>query len=243
MNNNTKELYKNIGEAAVDTVMATVDVMTFGTATNLMDLGDKILTHYQNSQRLHAIKQLNYFYETPSRLFKINMEVFKEEHKDYEEIILDLLKTLDLTIHKTQSEMLARLFECYILNEINSEKFHHLKYIIVKIDQYLLNKLEEYLPDEEITSRKFDLEYESLGGGALYRNDAEFTKESISYDRKIWSFFSTRKEKIPPEFINFEFYHASDMQSFAGAEFIPRQEYQPTRFFLWFVTHILRNNN
>lgn len=243
MEKNSKEIYKNIGEAVVDTVMTAIGVTTFGVSTNLVDFGEKVITHYHNSQRVHAIKQLKHFYDTPSRLFHINMEVFKEEHEDYEEIILDLLKTLDLTIHKKQSEMLARVFECYVLNEINADKFHHLKYIVVKLDQYLLNKLENYLPDDTITTRKFDLEHESIGLDAIFGATQKYSKKEISYDRKVWSFFGNKEKNVPQEFINFEFYEAVDMISFAGAETIPQQEYKPTRFFLWFVTHILRNNN
>ncbi|WMG20102.1 hypothetical protein [Acinetobacter johnsonii] len=243
MNRNSKEIYKNIGEAVVDTAMGALDVMTFGTATNVLDLADKIGTHYQNLQKLHAIKQLEHFYKTPSRLWSINLKDFKKEHKDYEEIVLDLLKTLDLTIHRNQSEMLARLFECYVLNEINTAKFHHLKYIIVKLDQHLINTLESYLPDQTITTKKFDLEYEALGGGALYRNDADYTQEEVAYDRKIWSFFSTKKENVPQELINFGFYDAIEIPLTMDLEKLPQQEYKPTRFFLWFVTHILRDND
>lgn len=243
MDNNSKELYKNIGEAVVDTAMTALGVATFGVSTNLVDFGEKVLTHYQNSQRLHAIKQLKHFYDTPSRLWNINMQDFKDKHEDHQEIVLDLLKTLDLTIHKMQAEMLARLFECYILDEIDFDKFHQLKYIIVKLDQYLINILESYLPDQTITTKKFDLEYEPLGGGALYRNDADYTREEVSYDRKVWSFFSTKKENVPQELINFEFYKAIEVPLTMDLEKLPQPEYKPTRFFLWFVTHILRDNN
>lgn len=239
----SKEIYKNIGEAFVDTAMTAFGVATFGISTNLVDLGDKVIIHYHNSQRVHAIKQLKYFYDTPSRLWNINMQNFKEKYEDHQEIVLDLLKTLDLTIHKKQSEMLARLFECYILDEITTNKFHHLKYIVVKLDQYLLNKLEEYLPDDTITNRKFDLEYESIGFDVHFGDIQKHSEEEVSYDRKINKFFGNKNKNPPQEFINFEFYEAIDMISFAGAETMPQQEYKPTRFFLWFVTHILRDNN
>ncbi|HGI7032715.1 TPA: hypothetical protein ACJTOE_004580, partial [Klebsiella aerogenes] len=191
----------------------------------------------------HAMKQLQHFYQTPSRLWNINMQDFKEKHVDYEEIVLDLLKTLDLTIHKNQSEMLARLFECYVLNEIETAKFHHLKYIIVKLDQHLINVLESYLPDQTITSKKFDLEYKTLGGGVLFRNDTNHPQEELSYDRKIWNFFSQNKECVPQELINFGFYEAIEIRLTMDLEKLPQQKYKPTRFFLWFVTHILRDNN
>lgn len=243
MDRNSREIYKNIGEAVVDTAMTAIGVATFGVSTNLVDFGEKIFTHYNNSQRAHAIKQLKHFYDTPSRLWNINMQTFKEKHKDHQEVVLDLLKTLDLTIHKQQSEMLARLFECYILEEISTEKFHHIKYIVVKLDQYLLNKLEEYVPDDVITTRKFDLEHGSIGLDAIFGDNTKYSKEEVSYDRKIWSFFGRKAKNIPQEFINFEFYRAIDMPNLAGAETIPLQEYEPTRFFLWFVTHILKDNN
>ncbi|MGE8646235.1 hypothetical protein [Acinetobacter vivianii] len=242
MDNNTKEIYKNIGEAIVDTAMAAFNVMTFGTATNLVDLGDKVFTHYQNSQRVHAIKQLKHFYDTPSRLWVNNLNDFKDKHTDHQEIVLDLLKTLDLTIHKNQSEMLARLFECYILDEIDTAKFHHLKYIIVKLDQHLINVLESYLPDQTITTKKFDLEHESIGLRSIFDTEHHYTKEEISYDRKIWSFLGGKKKNVPQEFVTFEFYKAIEMPITMDQEKLPQQEYSPTRFFLWFVTHILKNN-
>lgn len=243
MDQNSKELYKNIGEAVVDTAMTALGVATFGISTNLVDFGEKIFTHYHNSQRAHAIKQLHHFYKTPSRLLTINIEVFKEEHKDYEEIVLDLLKTLDLTIHQKQSEMLARLFECYVLNEIDTAKFHHLKYIIVKLDQHLINIIESHLPDPVITRKKFDLEYESIGFHTLFGIDTKYSNEEKSYDRKVMNFFSQKNTNVPQELINFGFYESIEIPLTIDLEKLPQQEYKPTRFFLWFITSILLDNN
>ena len=242
MNSNSKEVYKIIGEAVVDSVMAVADVMTFGTATNLMELGDKVITHYQNSQRLHSIKQLNHFYQTPSRLSAVNFKVFKEEHDDYQEIVLDLLKTLDLTVHKKQSEMLARLMECYILKEIDDKKFHHIKNIIVKLDQHLTNKLEEYLP-KDIVGKKFDLEYEFIGLSELFEKGISYTQEEKSYDFKVSNFLTTSHENIPQEFISAEFYTAVDIPLTMDQEKLPQQKYKPTTLFLWFITNIFKDNN
>ena len=136
MDNNTKEVCKNVGEAVVDSVMAVVDAMTFGSATNVTDLVDKLGSYYNSLQRTHAIKQLSRFYNTPSRLFQINLEDFKQNHNDYVEIVLDLLKTLDLTVDEKQAVLLAKLFECYVLAEINQDRYLKWKYVITKLDAY-----------------------------------------------------------------------------------------------------------
>lgn len=243
MDSNSREIYKNIGEAVVDTAMTVVNTMTFGVSTNLMDLGDKVLTHYRNSQRIHALKQLKYFYDTPSRLLGANMQVFKEEHTDHEEIILDLLKTLDLTVHKKQSEMLGRLLECYILNEIDTDRFHHLKYVIVKLDQYLLNKLESYLPEESIANIKFDLNYKWIGIEELLENSSFYTQDEITYGQKVGNFLGTKQEKVHQEFITFEFYEPIEIPLTMDLDKMPQQDYKPTKLFLWFITNILKDNN
>lgn len=245
MDNNSKELYKNIGEAVVDTVMTALGVATFGVSTNLVDFGEKVFTHYQNSKKIHAIKQLKYFYDTPSRLLAVNLQDFKEKHADYEEIVLDLLKTLDLTIHKKQSEMLARLMECFILDEIDEKKFHQIKNIVVKLDQHLIYKLEEYLPNDDIAGKKFDLEYEFIGLSELYegRTNYNYSQEERSYDFKVSNFLTTTHKNVPQELINSEFYTAIDIPLTSDQEKLPQQQYKPTILFLWFITHIFKDNN
>ena len=143
MDKNTKEVCKNVGEAALDSLLALANIMTFGSATNFFDLVDKFGNYYNNTQRLHAIKQLSHFYNTPSRLFKVTLDDFKEKHEDYENIVLDLIKTLDLTVDNKQAIMLAKLFECYVLAEIDQDIYLKWKYIITKLDAYLLKELDK----------------------------------------------------------------------------------------------------
>lgn len=137
-----KEIAKNIGEAVVDTTLTAVNAMTFGVSANITDLVDKLHQRYKSVKRQHAVKQISIFYETPSRVNSDALNRFKLKHEDHEEIILDLIKTLDLTIDKKQSKMLARLLESYILAEIDHKCYIYWKYIIVKLDAFLLNKID-----------------------------------------------------------------------------------------------------
>ncbi len=142
MKETEKKILSNIGEAVIDTVLTALDVCTFGITTNAVDLTSTIFQHFKDTKRQHALKQLAVFYETPSRLNVDDFEGFKEKHKNYEEIILDLIKTLDLTIDRKQSKMLAKLIECYILREINQDTYLYWKYIVVKLDGYLIGQLD-----------------------------------------------------------------------------------------------------
>lgn len=137
MDNSSKEIYKNIGEAVVDTAMTATSALTFGISTHVVDFADRTWTHFKNIKREHSVRQLRSFYETPSRTNKDDFDKFKEKHKDHQDIILDLLKTLDLTINKKQSEMLAKLLELYVLSEIDERTYVHWKHIIPQLDDYL----------------------------------------------------------------------------------------------------------
>ncbi|MFV5455394.1 hypothetical protein [Acinetobacter towneri] len=141
-NNIDKEIVKNIGEAVIDTALTAANAMTFGISANVSDLIDKFHQRCKSIKRQHAVKQISVFYETPSRVNGNALEKFKTKHDDHEEIILDLIKTLDLTIDKKQSKMLAKLLESYVLGEINHERYIYWKYIIVKLDAFLLNNID-----------------------------------------------------------------------------------------------------
>jgi len=56
-------------------------------------------------------------------------------------------------------------------------------------------------------------------------------------------FFYRTEVNVPQELINFGFYKPQEIALTVDLEKIPQQEYAPTRFFLWFMTNILRDND
>lgn len=138
--------------------------------------------------------------------------------------------------------MIARAFTLYVLGKINRKRLDHLVHIITSLNQHLINTLEDYLPEEEITTKEFDLDYESIGLATIFGESTDYSKEEISYDRKVWNFFGNKKKNVPQEFINWGFYQATDVPLTVDLEKLPAQEHEPTRFFLWFVTLIMKEN-
>ena len=138
--------------------------------------------------------------------------------------------------------MIARAFQLLTSGEIERKKLDQILYVITNLNQYLLNTLEDYLPDEVITSKKFNLKYEFIGlDSILPSTDTSYSQQEISYDRKLSSFLNTQMKNVPQELINFGFYEPIAMILYVGAENLPQQEYKPTRFFIWFITHIFKN--
>jgi len=143
MDNNKKEIVKNIGEAAIDSLLTIAGTMTFGISTNIIDFADKIFKYHNDIQKIHSLKQLQSFYETPSRLNKVDLENFKKKNENYTETVLDLMKSIDLTINKKQAVMLAKLLELYILGGIDSDKYEFWKHIVIQLNGYFINEIQD----------------------------------------------------------------------------------------------------
>ena len=156
---------------------------------------------------------------------------------------MEIFKILEQTYIEKQSQMIARAFNLYVRDDIERTELDRVIYIITNLNQHLINVLEKYLPDEVILNKKFDVNYEALGGGQLFRKDDEYHTDDIAYDRQIWRFFGQRQKELPQELVNFGFYTGVEIPLTMDLENLPQQEYTPTRFFLWFVTHVLRDNN
>lgn len=230
-----KIVAKNVGTA-------TVDIVSFNMGSAIKNSASEIQEYSKQTNEALYHLQIKTFLETVD-LDQNEVNNFFDSNKDNQRLGAEIFKILEQTYIEKQSQMMANAFSLYVLGKIDKIKLDLLIYIITNLNQHLINKLESYFPDDTITKKAFDLEYEVLGGGGLFRNNDDYTKEEISYDRKIWSFFSKSEKNVPQEFINWGFYQATDVALTMDLEKLPTQEYLPTRFFLWFFTTIMKENN
>lgn len=225
---------KNTGLAAVDSI-------AFGMGSALKNSADEIAAYTKLTNEALYYMQVKTFLETAD-LDQEEVNQFFDSNKDNQRLGAEIFKILEQTYIEKQSQMMARAFTLYVLGEIDKTRLDQLVYIVTNLNQHLINRLEGYFPDNAIINKAFNLDYEALGGGELFRNNDDYTKEDISYDRKIWGFFSTEETDVPQEFVNWGFYQAIDVDLTMDLEKLPKQKYRPTKFFLWFVTIIMKGN-
>lgn len=229
-----KTVAKNVGLTVADNFSA-------GIGSAIKDSVAEIQEYTKQTNDALYYMQVKTFLET-AELDQNEINKFFEDNPDNQRLGAEIFKILEQTYLEKQSQMMARAFSLYVKNKIDRQKLDQLVYIINNLNQHLINKLDKYLPNDAITTREFDLEYGSIGLDALFNSERQYTNEEICYDRKIYSFFGSKKRNVPQELINFEFYQATEMPITMDQEKLPQQEYEPTRFFLWFVTCILKNN-
>lgn len=226
---------KHVGTSIADNI-------TFNLASGVKNSVTEIKEFSKISNDAIYYLQIKTFLET-TELDQEKVNQFFDSNKDNQRLGAEIFKILEQTYIEKQSQMMARAFSLYVLGKINKTRLDQLVYIITNLNQHLINKLEDYFPDNTITNKPFDLDYDSLGGGELFRNNDDYTKEEISYDRKIWGFFSTEETNIPQEFVNWGFYQAIDVDLTVDLEKLPKQKYKPTRLFLWFITSIMKESD
>ncbi|MCU4350904.1 hypothetical protein [Acinetobacter ursingii] len=229
-----ESLVKNVGTAVADG-------LSFGIASGLKNSWKEIAEHTRTTNEALYYLQVKTFLETID-LDQEQVTQFFENNHDHQRLGIEIFKILEQTHLEKQSEMIARAFQLLTSGEIERKKLDQILYVITNLNQYLLNTLEDYLPDEVITSKKFNLKYEFIGlDSILPSTDTSYSQQEISYDRKLSSFLNTQMKNVPQELINFGFYEPIAMILYVGAENLPQQEYKPTRFFIWFITHIFKN--
>ncbi|EHU1490874.1 TPA: hypothetical protein ACGA4X_003556 [Acinetobacter baumannii] len=227
-------LVKNIGLGVIDT-------LAMGAGSTIKNSVAEVQNHTKQTSDAIYYLQVKTFLET-AELDQDEINRFFQGNPDNQRLGAEIFKILEQTYIEKQSQMMARAFSLYVLKKIEKHTLDQLTYIITNLNQHLINKLEEYLPEDAITIKEFDLHYGSIGLNAIFNPNGNYTREEIAYDRKIWSFFSRKYKNVPQALINFEFYKPIDMAITMDLETFPQQEYEPTRFFLWFVTHILKDN-
>lgn len=225
---------KNIGLGIADTFSAGMGSAAKHSITEIQEYTQK------TNEALYYL-QVKTFLETAD-LNQEEVNQFFEKNPDNLRLGVEIFKILEQTYIEKQSQMIARAFTLYVLGKINRKRLDHLVHIITSLNQHLINTLEDYLPEEEITTKEFDLDYESIGLATIFGESTDYSKEEISYDRKVWNFFGNKKKNVPQEFINWGFYQATDVPLTVDLEKLPAQEHEPTRFFLWFVTLIMKEN-
>ncbi|EPJ5410451.1 hypothetical protein LPI62_001349, partial [Acinetobacter baumannii] len=229
-----KILATNIGISGVDT-------LAMGLGSAIKNSVTEIQNYTKQTSDAIYYLQVKTFLET-AELDQDDVNTFFQNNPDNQRLGAEIFKILEQTYIENQSQMMARAFSLYVQKKIEKPILDQLIYIITNLNQYLINKLEEYLPEDAITIKEFDLLHESIGLDSIFNPDGNYTRDEIAYDRKISSFFSRKYKNVPQALINFEFYKPIDMAITMDLETLPQQEYEPTRFFLWFVTHILKDS-
>ena len=223
---------KHVGLGIADTFSA-------GMGSAVKDSIAEIKEYAQKNNEALYYLQVKTFLETVE-FNQEEVEKFFKENPDNLRLGAEIFKILEQTHIDEQSQMIARAFTLYVHGKIEKAFLDHLLHIINNLNRHLMNILEGYLPEKEITNKEFDLEHESIGLDAIFGDTNKHSREEVAYSRKVWVFFSKKEKNVQQEFINWGFYRAIEMPITTDLEKLPVQEYEPTRLFLWFITRIMK---
>lgn len=135
-------LLNYMGSYAQELLYETSNSALLGIPEALKNATHKIYTQSKlNNEALYYL-QVRTFLETLD-LDEKEISKFMQENPDHQRLGLEIFKILENTLIEKQAIMLAKTFKLYASGHLSKQNFDKYTYIITKLNQHLINLLQE----------------------------------------------------------------------------------------------------
>ena len=209
-------LLKFIGDASLNILWQSGNSTLMGIPEAIRNTISETYVKSRNSNEALYYLQVKTFLETIN-LDQNKVDQFIQKNPDHQRLGLEMFKILENTVLEKQSMMLAKVFRKYILTEITKEQFDKFSYIIMRLNNHLIKKIENIY--QLYNSRKND------------PNQSKYPEYSINIQNPNM------------ELLSFDFLEPNEEPFWGGEqnEIYKKSKFMVTEDFLYFYNEIFQD--